>query len=172
VTEYIDPDAWGDAAGPFTTIDFTGFPDGTIIVEQYADQGIHFTDGIDVIHHVAAYVNDGQGLIGAFDEIAVAFDQPMYTIAVDFPGFVQFELFDQGELIYTSTIFTQGLVGNFAGLVSTRPFDAAIILDPTGGVSIDDLHFGPPIPGPASAALLTMALVAAPCRRRHPRSWR
>jgi hypothetical protein len=78
----------------------------------------------------------------------------------------QFELFSQGELIYTSTAFTQGFVGNFAGLVSTRAFDAAIILEPTGGVSIDDLHFGPPIPGAGALALFGLALIAGPRRKR------
>ncbi len=82
---------------------------------------------------------------------------------MDFPGLVQFELFHNGEPVYTSTVFSD-ILGNFAGLLSTQPFDAALISDPSDdAVFIDDLHFG--VPTPPTLALLAFAALIA-CRRR------
>jgi len=79
---------------------------------------------------------------------------------------VIFRLYNQGQLIYTSGIFGGGGVGWFGGLISTQPFDAAVIIDPLGYVFIDDLHFGPPIPGPGALALLGAAALFAQRRRK------
>ena len=112
------------------------------------------------------FPNDGAGLFGGgFTPIAVSFDSPQAWIAVDFPGDVQFELFREGELIYTSSEFGIGGVGNFAGLVSSEFFDAAVILDPTDqSVFIDDLHFGVPVP--SALVLLALAGLFSGGRRR------
>jgi hypothetical protein len=64
-------------------------------------------------------------------------------------------------------VFGVGGVGNFGGLVSTEPFDRAVIWDYGDNVAIDDLHFGPPIPAPSAAALIGGALLGA--RRRRER---
>jgi MYXO-CTERM domain-containing protein len=52
--------------------------------------------------------------------------------------------------------------------VSPQPFDEIRITDPVGSqVSIDDLHFGPPIPAPGALGLFGFALLGAHrCRRR------
>ena len=69
-------------------------------------------------------------------------------------------------MIYTSIDqFPGGGTGFFAGLVSTQPFDAVIISDPTDSfVSIDDLHFG--VPAPPTLALLGLGALGAARRRR------
>ncbi len=148
VTEFIDKDAWIAAVGTFMIVDFAGFPPGTFITEQYAGLGIHFTDGNDSIPPFGQFLfpNDGWGLDGN-GNINVSFDSPQLWIAVDYPGFMQFELFWQDQLVYTSSLFLPGGIGNFAGLLSNDLFDAARIIDPGGQAAIDDLHFGVPSPG-------------------------
>ncbi len=162
VQEFTDKDEWIDAVGEFTTIDFTGFPDGTFITDQYADLGVLFTDGNDTIHNTCGYENDCWGLRGS-DTITIAFDSPQAYIAVDYPGGMKFQLFSEGRLIYTSGDFGLGGAGNFAGLLSTDLFDGALLYDWIDGtVFIDDLHFGVPAPG----SLPLLALGALTQRRR------
>ncbi len=165
--EFTDKEEWIAAVGRFTTIDFTGFPDGTFITDQYADLGILFTGGGENIFlNDNAFPNDGAGLnSGFFTDIVMEFDTPQLWIGSDFAGTVQFELFSAGELIYTSTVFGGGGVGFFAGLVSSKPFDRAIILDPKGGsANIDDLFFG--VPAPGTLALLALGGLFSNRRRR------
>jgi MYXO-CTERM domain-containing protein len=167
VREYTDYDEWRSAVGHFTTIQFTEYPPGTIVTDQYADLGILFTDGNDVILERSYFLNDGFGLWGpGFDDVTVEFDSARTAIAVHYPGIVRFDLYRADELIYTSSIFDD-IISNFAGLLTTEPFDAALIYDPTGnGVAIDDLHFGPPIPAPGALGLLGFAALAGRRRRR------
>jgi len=148
VLELTEKDDWINLVGEFTTIDFTGFEDGTFITDQYAHQGVLFTDGNDNIHHTCSYVNDCRGLDGN-QAIDLVFDVHLTYIAVDHPGSVQFELFNNGKLIYTSSSLGHGGSGHFSGLVLTQPFDAAILSRETKGsqVFIDDLHFGFSTPG-------------------------
>jgi hypothetical protein len=148
VVEFLDDrDGWLAAVGPFTTINFTGFPDGTFITTQYADLGVVFTDGNDQIFlNGNAFPNDGAGMDGNGD-IEVAFDTPQAWIAVDFPGAIKFQLFSERQLIYDSSSFFAGGFDHFFGLVSTELFDSARIIDPLGEAEIDDLHFGVPAPG-------------------------
>ena len=145
VLEFTDKDAWINAVGDFTTVDFTGFPEGTFITDQYADLGILFTDGNDSIHFRPSFVNDGVGLDGN-GNITVVFDTPQAWIGVDFPGDLQIDLFSEGRLIHTS-VFIAGGIGNFGGLVSDQRFDMAVLMDfPLDfEAEIDDLHFGPPV---------------------------
>ena len=169
VTEFTDRADWEAAVGPFSSIDFTGFPKFTIITNQYQDLGITFTDGTDAIRFSNAFPNDNRGLDGN-DDIHLSFDTPQTWIGVDFPGDVRVLLFSGRELIHFSSFFTAGPdgVGGFAGLVSTELFDAALILDPADdAVFIDDLHFGVPAPG----GLMLLALAGIwPRRRRRARA--
>ena len=160
VVEFFDKEEWEAAVGAFTTIDFTGFPDGIFITNQYADLGILFTDGNDSIDVNGAHVNDGWGLDG-FGNISVSFDSPQAWIGVDHPGFLSIELYSEGRLFFTSNIYGGG-VGNFLGLISSKLFDAAGLIDPLGDAFIDDLHFGVPAPG----ALWLLAVAALLPRRR------
>jgi len=163
VTEFTDRAEWETAVGVLTTIDFSGWPEFTVITDQYQDLGVLFSDGNDTILFSNAFQNDGVGLGGTVDDIELSFDAPQLWIAVDFPGLVQFELFHNGELIYVSTPIDD-VPGNFAGLLSTEPFDVALISDPSDdAVFIDDLHFG--VPAPPTLAVLAFGAVVT-CRRR------
>ena len=166
VIEFTDRAEWEAAVGQFSTIDFTGFPKGTTITDQYADLGVFFADGNDFIRMGEfLFPNDGWGLGGGFfDDIELSFDTPQFWIAVNYPGNIQLGLLREGVLIYTSTVFSD-ILGNFAGLLSTQPFDAALISDPSDdAVFIDDLHFG--VPAPGGLCLLALAAICHGRRRR------
>ena len=150
--DFTDKDEWIAAVGDFTTIDFTGFPLGTFITDQYADLGIIFTDGNDSIHQTCSFVNDCWGLDGNGD-ISVTFDTPQLWIGTDFPGFLAIELYSNGNLIHTG-FFGFGGVGNFGGILSSVPFDAAVLIDVGDEAAIDDLHFGVPTPGSLTILVL------------------
>jgi len=168
VIEYTDKGEWQAAGGEFTTIGFTGYPDGTWIFEQYAYLGVHFVDGADLIVccDFVTFPMDGAGLDGNA-EIHLVFDAPIYTIAADFPGNLMFDLYNDGELMYSSSMMGVGGIGNFGGLISTSPFDEAIIHSwEEFQVFLDDLHFGPPIPGASGLGLLGVAFVGIVRRRR------
>jgi hypothetical protein len=150
VLEFTDRDAWFAAVGQVTTIGFTEFPAGTQLTNQYDELGVLFTDGLDIVlrdDYYFHFPNDGAGM-NSVGSTTLAFATPQYSIAADFPGFIQFTLFSSGVAIYTSSPFGLLPVGNFAGLVSSQPFDAALISDPFGDNAFaDDLHFGVPAPG-------------------------
>jgi MYXO-CTERM domain-containing protein len=166
VTSFEDRDEWEAVVGEFTTIDFTGFPEWTIITDQYADLGILFTDGSDRIRLHSDYP-DGAGLEGgSSDDIELAFDIPQHWIGMEFVGAVQIHLFTNGQLIHSSFVFDD-LPNPFAGLFSTERFDAAVIEDPSDNyVAIDNLHFGPPIPAPGALSLLALGFIESTRRRR------
>ena len=147
VIEFEEKADWEAAVADFTTIDFVGFPKGTLVTDQYASLGALFTDGYDFIIFGATFLNDGAGLDGGDGTIHIAFDAPQAHIAVDYAGAVRFELFSRGELIHTADFFATG-VGNFGGLISSELFDTVVISDPFDPVVvIDDLFFGVPAPG-------------------------
>lgn len=167
--EFFERVDWEDAVDSFTTIDFTGFPGGTFITDQYSDLGIEFTDGNDSIFpNEGSFVNDGVGLDGNGD-IAVAFDEPQAWIAAEFPGMLQFELYRAGELVYESSIFSRDPIDNFFGLVFADRFDMAILVDPGDDAEIDDLLFGAPVPGSPAFGLLGLIATIRGRRRRSSR---
>jgi len=166
VQEFTNKSAWQVAADPFTTIGFANLPANTLITDQYADEGVLFTDGFDLVMYNTGFLNDGAGVNAAPHEIWLAFTSPMASIGCDYPGSLKFYLYLDDALIYTSTTFAPGGIGNFAGLVSTQPFNRALIRDPFGDTFIDDLHFGPPIPGPGAAALICALFALRFSRRR------
>jgi len=149
VIEFTDKAEWEAAGGAFTTIDFTGFPEFTLITDQYQDLGVTFTDGNDVTRFMPfAFPNDSWGLKGN-GEIHLSFATPQSWIGLDFPGFLRIFLFSNDKLVFFSSIFAPpGGIGGFGGLVSNELFDSAILTDPGDDlVFIDDLHFGVPAPG-------------------------
>ena len=157
---------WQAAAGSYSTISFTELPNNTLIVDQYAELGVHFTDGSDYTYHSNSFVTDGAGLNGAFTETTLNFDAAMFSIAIDFPGTKGIQLFYQGSLTYTSPLLGSGGTGFFAGLISTDPFDAVLLYNPFGDLFVDNLYFGPQIPAPGGLALLAF-VGARSIRRRH-----
>jgi hypothetical protein len=166
VTEFTEKAEWEAAAGEFTTIDFTGFPNGTFLTNQFEDLGVLFTDGADVIRfNPEAFPNDDWGLDGN-EVIQLEFSQPMTSIAMNFPGELRIRLLFNGEELYESSDFGGVGSGFFGGLVSSDPFDTAMIWDRFDeNVNVDDLHFGPPIPAPGAIGLIGLALIGA-CRHR------
>jgi MYXO-CTERM domain-containing protein len=127
---------------------------------------VTFSDGSDYVFFGPTF-EDGIGVSGAFDEIWLSFNEPMGWLGVDFPGAIQISLFRSNELIYASGEFVAigGQIA-FGGLVSSEAFDSALLVDPEGGVFIDNLHFGPPIPAPGALALLGVGVPGVSRRRR------
>ena len=169
---FEDQAAWESALSAQESIFFNELGGGFIIVtDQYADLGVLFTDGNDFIND-APTLPDGFALNGMgtpfLIDINLAFDRPRTAVAMDFPGTGQFQLFSEGELIYTSTwdIAPPGET-IFLGLLSDQPFDAVRILDPTGSLAfIDNVFFGDVIPTPGAMALFAVAALTARRRRR------
>jgi hypothetical protein len=165
-------DEWWDAVGDVTTIDFTDYPHGTIISDQYADIGVNFEGQNNGIMESSVFINDGFGLRG-WGGTWVHFDEPMNWISADFPGTLLFALFYNDNLIYESFELGGTGTGNFAGLISDKQFDSVylfrlIITDPSDNtVYIDDLHFGAlTVPAPGVLSVLAFALFANRRRRR------
>ena len=167
IVEYREKQDWESAVGQFITIGFADLPNGTWVTEQYAHLGVHFVDGWDqVVYGEITFLQDGAGLVGG-EQIDIIFDQPIYWIAADFPGYLGFDLYFEGEFIHRSSEFGIGGYGNFGGLVSTVPFDRAVLWEygTFPNVFVDDLHFGPPIPAPSALCIVSAALLTARRRR-------
>jgi hypothetical protein len=163
-----DHDAWFNAVeGPVTTIGFSEVI-GQIVTEQYAFLGAHFTDGNDYGISNPNYT-DGFGVKGHIDSnaspIAITFDDPMYWIAVDYPGNMKFDLYNNQLKI--GTIF--GPIGGgserFLGIVSDIGFTKIVMSDYADGLPfVDNLYFGTHVPAPS--AMLIMGFCQFGNRRR------
>lgn len=167
IQEFTNKGQWQAAAGTHETITFAEFPN-QVITSQYADLGISFTDGLYFTFAADAFVNDGIGLGASLQTppIILEFAVSMMSIGADHPGALRITLFYNGSLIHTSSLSGTSGTGHFIGLVSDIPFNRAVLLDPLGGTSIDDLHFGPPIPAPPACALALLGFAALVTRRR------
>lgn len=170
VTIYTNRTQWQATAGSWLFIGFTGFPSNTNITNQYAAQGVLFTDGNDHIQNSPSW-SDGSGLLSTEfispygGRARLQFPELRSDIAVDFTGGLLVELYSRGQLIYTSDHFNDAFTP-FVGLHSTIPFDRAILYDGYDPVvAIDNLYFGPPVPTPGTIATL-VAGAMIPRRRR------
>ena len=166
VEVYFDFAEWQAALPSFTTIDFTGFDKGDDIYDQYADQGVLFPGDNFILLSESNFPIDGSGLhTGTFtEEIEASFFEPQYALATHFTGAIQLFLFSRGQLVYESGFFGDG-IGLFVGLVSTDPFDGAMLRDPTDPVGvIDNLYFG--VPAPGALGFFALAGMSGPGRRR------
>ncbi len=163
-----DREAWMEAAGSFTTIDFTGYPRGTIVTDQYEDLGITFGPFQMYVQQTSsAFPSDGFGLSGVGNSpIGFSFFEPQTWVGVDYPGGAQIELYSQGELIYQSGFYLPPGDSNFLGVLSPAPFDMVIVRCPAGAgqANIDNLYFG--VPAPSALSILGMALWRRRGRRR------
>ncbi len=119
-----------------TTIGFTGFPEGTIITDEYAKLGVLFLDGDDWVQCCSydLFPQDGVGL-HTNGVIHLLFSDPRRWVAAD-GGDLMFVLFFEGVLVYESS--EAGSFEPFLGLLSTTPFDAVTVYSG----AFDDLHFG------------------------------
>jgi hypothetical protein len=141
---FDDKDDWiATVSDNFVTADFTGFPDGTPITDQYEDIGVAFTDGANFVFGPNdSFPNDWWGLDGNA-AIVLSFATAQNWIAADFPGNLRIQTFLGGEQV-CARFFIGGGAGHFFGLVSPQPFDTAILTDGIDNlqVTLDDLHFG------------------------------
>jgi hypothetical protein len=139
------------AAGDFITVSFTEFPNDTFLTDHYQPLGVLFLDGGDniICCNENSFPEDGAGLDGDCS-ITLEFALPMTALAADFPGGLQCELYSNEKLVLISSTYGGAGAGNFGGLVTTEPFDTAVLFDWVGGqcplaqVALDNLHFGPP----------------------------
>jgi len=168
VEVYFDFDEWQAALTRTTSIDFTGFPNGTVIFAQFEDQGVVFpTQDAFILLGQSIFPDDGAGLHSGIvsGNITMRFLQPQYGIGTHFIGDSQIDLFAGGALIYSSLGWNEP-AGTFIGYVSDQPFTEAVI-SAVGTVPInviDDLHFGVPAPG-ALGVFATAALTGSRRRR-------
>ena len=167
VVETEDREDWIAWVGEFDVVDFVGFADGTLLFDQYADLGVLFTDGNDTVNVNQLYLDGFGAFGGSFGDVGLTmvFDEPQFWIGLDYPGTIQFQLFREGELIHESREFDapRGDIG-FAGLISTEPFDTAVVFDPGVGSFIDNVYFGG-VPTPVTGTLFALAALL-PLRRR------
>ncbi len=171
VTEYqdADRDQWfADSGGTtnITTVDFTGFPSGTQITDQYDHFGVTF-EGINSISQGQISFPDGWGLSVRFGN-TLFFDNPIHSFGADYVGRYQLELFLGDQHLYTSDhFFEPGTGADFGGIIADEPFDRVIVYDPFDDLSVfDNFFFGPPIAVPAPSAFAAMALLPLTGRRR------
>ena len=167
VVQFTNKDLWKQSVrSNYSTIHFTGLPHDTFVTGQYAFLGINFTGENLITGPTPLFQDDSWGLFGPAG-VRFNFDAPQYTVAVDYPGAVRFQLYNKGSLIFTSSFFQPGGLGNFAGLVSERPFDEVYVYKSISPniVYIDNLHWGT-IPAPGGIALLIVGGVSSSRRRR------
>jgi hypothetical protein len=169
VTEFTNKHQWLTASQQgYSLVTFTGFPNYTIISNQFLSQGVSFTNGTDFIVNDEEFP-DGSGLesqtFGPMGTFRISFSAPQHYVALDFIGDLYFKLYSHNNLTYTSSVFVP-VPSKFAGLVSTGEFDRIEIIDPSDStVVIDNLYFGPPIPAPGVLVLPSICVVR-PNRRR------
>ena len=158
--EYTDLSTFNAAAGAHTILTFTGLAGGTIITSQFAGQGVTFTDGDDRAALNGAFITDGAG-VDANGSISLAFSGLRDSIGAEYPGGLQFQLFQGATLVYTSSQFGGSGTGFFAGVTGVT-FDHAVISDwVDSAVFVDNLHFSGQVSGvpePSTAGLFIIAL--------------
>lgn len=169
IVNYTNQAEWEALNAGHTFIDFLGWDNGTPISDQYAGLGVTFVGGGEyAANNWFGFPIDGAGLL-SFTTVPITaqFDVPRQAIGVNFKGSTQFTLFLGDIEVGKSQIFSIEFTGNFAGIVSSVPFDKVVIVHPGTGVSlIDNLFFGAAIPVPAPLALYALLGMSAGRRRR------
>ncbi len=155
--------------GQFTTIGFTG-DYLQFVTEQYADLGVHFSDGDDYGVSNSKFT-DGFGIKGnccGGGSITVTFDAPQTWVAANYLGILKIALYMDDVFIDSKDIFQPGVLNKFQGVVSDVAFNKVILSDTGDGLPfVDDLHFGGPIPAPGVlAAFVGAAGLSLGGRRR------
>jgi len=159
-----DFSGWQDAAGAYSTCDFTGFAPNTFITDQYAALGVNFTNvGPNVVTFPTwdLFPQDSAGIDGN-NGIILAFDQPIHAIGQHGPGAWRFRLYSGGQQFFVSSWWT-GATNVYSGLYSDVAFDGVYIESPGDDVYSDNIYFST-IPAPGAIALA--ALSGLPARRR------
>ena len=150
-------DNWNAAVASSTTLDFV-FGEPQVLSTQYLTLGVFFPEGEEVAQPVAAAQQDGwgcRGQIGGDVDIHLKFLQPQYAIGAWFPGKLFAKLYWQGALVYSSqSLETFPQTYAFGGIVSTQPFDEAVLWDDDGFVVVDDIKFSATVPAPSAVSLV------------------
>ena len=169
-TLYWDKPSWEAAVPGATTLSFSEFTDGAFLTDQYASLGVTFLNGDDqVTFGPITYPEDGWG-IDANADCHLLFDSDQFALAVLHPGLMKLKLYNDGTLVYSSFALGGSGYGFFNGVVSSVPFDEAVILAAVGSqINIDDIYFGVPAPG-VLPALLAAPMLMRSRRRRLPRA--
>jgi MYXO-CTERM domain-containing protein len=177
-------EAWQPAAGPFSTVDFLGFPQYMPITTQYEELGVTFA-GIQptpewppdppppyVLFAPDIFLRDGVGA-AAIWSMELTFSTPMRALAIHMPGSVTCKLFS-GETVVgvINTGSPPGGLGQFFGLTSTIAFDRVQLYNlptfpwnPPPAFFVDNIYFST-VPAPGAAAVLMLAGLAGRRRRR------
>ncbi len=181
VTWTLDKAAWTASYGGqqnVTDVDFGTLTPGTIVTEQFADLGVHFTDGDDRVvlvnpwgppptfNALKSYVPGTPP--GEYD-ITIILDGSMSGFGVRPTGpSLDVQFWQAGALVgeghATSVPYWQS--DPFIGFQSSVSFDKVVILhhtssNPAQGVTVGNLAFAIPAPG-----ALGVAVVAAAFTRR------
>lgn len=163
VQEFLDKAWWETTAAEFSAIPFTEYyPPSQIITDQYEELGVLFTGSTSTHFTFGAKIfQDGVGLAvsAPFPQnasISLVFAQPMLSIGADHMGPFQIRLFTGSTLIFTSTYVNPPgqEYGAFLGVVSDQPFDRALLIRLSGGVTIDNLYFGSASPARGACCLV------------------
>lgn len=162
-TDYTARVAWESAAGLHQMATFAGLGNGVLVVDQYADVGLNFLDGDDIVEVSHLHVRDGVGL-DCQGAVEIRFDPPARAFACDFPGGAQMSFFSGATLLHSSRDFGGAATDNFGGVVSTSVFDRVVIRDWMDGLlHLDDLRVAHPFsllvlgrcPGPMTVRTLS-----------------
>lgn len=168
VTEYTNNSVWQQAAGSYTTIDFTGLQQFQLVSTQYSHLGVTFTDGDNASWgpFPTVFPQDDWGLRGGANEhIMVELSSPAYVFAAHHPGNIRFQLFWNNKPIYTSSVLGGDGANFFSGLVSSIPFNGVRIWDPYDHlVYVDNIYVN--VPGPGALSVFALAVMFGGSRRR------
>ncbi len=176
VTWTLDQAAWtSQVGGPeaVTAIDFGTVPGGAILNEQFATQGLHFTDGDDWRTEVgltppAPGVIGGPILFPLNYPITMRFDQMLTGFsAMEFTGDFGVQLFHDSLLVGSATAL--GLpVNQVIGFVSDVSFNRVVVVGNMGTfnnlAAMGNISFA--VPAPSALALLAVAALTHGTRRR------
>jgi hypothetical protein len=155
-------------------IDFEIVPVNEILSDQYADLGVIWNDSDSRVETRFLQPAPNERIVDAqfgfpggdsFSDIRFALSQTGF--AVRFPGNLNIQLFQDDTPISSSEVLfpTGGFQEHVAGIVSDIPFNRIQIQRSTGAFYYD-IFVQNVVPAPATAALLSLGVLASARRRR------
>jgi hypothetical protein len=161
-------DGWWAAAGTPTAIDFTAFPQGTWMSDQYSNLGLTFTSSDpDVVQFdPSGFLLDGVGING-LSQVQMEFTSPTFAFGYHHPGIHGIQLWSGSSLLYASPALGQSGLFDFSGVTSTQPFDRVVLVpvNNPGVVRADNIYFSS-VPAPGAISLVGFGSFMLGTRRR------